>query len=61
MTSVYPEGLRWYDGSEASAQWQKIHPRLIEGKKPPVRDLQWVGHLWESESGLSLLYFEGEH
>ena len=60
-TSVYPEGLRWYDGEAAAMVWLQIKPRLIEAKRPPVQDLQWVGHLWESESGLSLMFFEGEH
>lgn len=59
VTSVYPEGVRWYEGRGVAEQWQQIRARLVEGKNPPVRDLQWVGHLWESEAGLSLLYFEG--
>ena len=61
VTQVYPEGLTWHDGTAAVAVWLEIKPRLIEGKPPPVRDLQWVGHLWESDSGDPLLYFEGEH
>jgi hypothetical protein len=61
VTSVYPEGLRWYDGETAAKVWLQIRTRLIEAKRPPVRDLQWVGHVWESESGLTLLFFEGEH
>lgn len=61
VTNVYPEGLTWRDGSEATAIWQQIKPRLVEGKPPPVRDLQWIGHLWESDAGAPLLVFEGQH
>lgn len=61
VTRVYPEGLTWRDGAEAAAMWVKIKPRLVEGKPPPVRDLQWVGHLWESDTGARLLFFEGAH
>jgi hypothetical protein len=61
VTSVYPEGLTWHDGTEAAAVWQEIKPGLVEGKPPPPRDVRWVGHLWESEAGAALLYFEGEH
>jgi hypothetical protein len=61
VTCVYPEGLTWHDGTEAAAVWLEIKPRLVEGKPPLVRDLQWVGHLWESDAGAALLYFEGAH
>ncbi|MBS4753187.1 hypothetical protein KG112_10265 [Nocardioides sp. zg-ZUI104] len=61
MTDVYPEGLTWWDRADAAAIWPQIEPRLIEGKRPPVRDLQWVGRLWESDAGAPLLVFEGRH
>jgi hypothetical protein len=61
VTSVYPEGLTWFDGHAATAVWATIKPRLVEGKPPRVRDLQWVGHVWESDSGAELLRFEGQH
>jgi hypothetical protein len=61
VTNVYPNGLEWHDGAEAAHVWTEIKPRLIEGKPPPVRDLQWVGHLWESDAGAPLLFFQGEH
>lgn len=61
LTNVYPEGPAWHDGADAKATWQEIEPRLVEGKPPPVRDLQWIGHLWESEAGAALLVFEGRH
>jgi len=61
VTSVYPEGLVWHDGSKAASVWRDIRPRLVEASPPPVRDLQWIGHLWESDSGLTLLYFDGAH
>jgi hypothetical protein len=61
VTSVYPEGLRWYDREAAASVWLQIKPRLIEAKRPRVQDLQWVGHVWESENGSTLMFFEGEH
>jgi hypothetical protein len=61
VTRVYPEGLTWHDGTAAATAWAEIKPRLVERRPPPVRDLQWVGHLWESDAGEPLLYFEGEH
>ena len=62
VTSVYPEGLTWYEGgAEATAAWAEIKPRLVEGKPPQLRDLQWVGHLWQADEGAELLRFEGQH
>lgn len=61
VTSVYPEGLTLYEGADAQVMWTRIKPGLIEGKRPPVRDLQWVGHLWESDDGVPMLFFDGEH
>lgn len=61
VTDVYPEGLTWFDGEDAQRIWVEIAPRLIAGRKPAVRDLQWVGHVWFSDSGDALLRFEGEH
>lgn len=62
VTSVYPEGLTWFEGGRsAEAAWAKIKPRLVEGKPPPVRDLQWIGHLWQSDDGTPLLVLEGHH
>lgn len=61
VTDVYPEGMVIYEGAAASAAWKQIAPRLVLGKRPRVRDLQWVGHIWLSEQGHPLLYFAGKH
>jgi hypothetical protein len=61
VTNVYPEGLSYYGADAAREVWSQIEPRLVIGRPPRVRDLQWVGHVWESDSGLSLLRFDGEH
>ena len=61
VTSVFPEGHRWHQGTAATAMWDQIKPRLVETKRPPVKDLQWVGHVWESDGGMSMLFFEGQH
>ena len=61
VTSLYPEGLTWHEGAAAVSVWAEVKPRLVEGKPPPVRGLQWVGHVWESDTGESLLYLEGAH
>ncbi len=61
VTCIYPEGVTWHDGNDAAAVWVTIKPRLVEGKPPPVRDVPWVGHLWESDAGVPLLYFDGAH
>jgi hypothetical protein len=61
VTSVYPEGERAYAGQAALTAWVGIAPLLVEGRPPPVRDLQWTGRLYQSETGRSLLYFVGDH
>lgn len=61
VTNVYPEGLTWYDSSETASVWAEIRAKLVEGKPPPVHDLQWVGHVWESDTDAVLLYFDGAH
>ncbi|MFW6773366.1 hypothetical protein ACOACO_03705 [Nocardioides sp. CPCC 205120] len=61
VTDVYPDGLTWFDGSDAVSTWNEIEPRLVTGAPPPATDLQWVGRVWESESGAVLLYFVGDH
>jgi hypothetical protein len=61
VTDVYPDDLRIYEGDDARHAWQEIEPRLVAGKPPRVRDLQWVGHVYTSDEGKSLLYFEGQH
>lgn len=61
VTDVYPDGLTWYDGPDAQRIWAQIARRLIVGRKPAVRDLQWVGHVWSSDSGDVMLRFDGEH
>jgi hypothetical protein len=60
-TDVYPEGLSFYEGASARRAWVEIAPRLVVGKPPRVRDLQWTGHVWVSNAGDSLLYFHGDH
>jgi len=60
MTDVYPEGMRWYSGSEAANAWTEIAPRLVSGDARPA-DLQWVGHIWKSGTGRILLRLDGEH
>jgi hypothetical protein len=61
VTDVYPEGVEIHEGPLALDAWAEISPRLVVGKAPRVRDLQWVGHVWVSEAGGSLLYFQGDH
>lgn len=62
VTRIYPEGLAWHGGgSDATDVWLTIKPRLVEGRRPALRDLQWIGHLWESDEGAPLLMFEGQH
>lgn len=61
MTDVYPEGMRWYSGSAATNAWTEIAPRLVSGRRPNPADLQWVGHIWMSDTGRILLRFDGEH
>jgi hypothetical protein len=61
VTSVYPEGDRAYVGQAAHTAWAAIASRLVEGRPPPVRNLQWTGRLYESETGESILYFFGDH
>ena len=61
VTDVHPEGLEIFEGESARGAWTEIAPRLVVGKPPQVRDLQWTGHVWVSEAGDSLLYFRGAH
>lgn len=61
VTDVYPEGLHIYEGQDARAAWDEISRRLVVGKPPRVRDLQWIGHVWVSDDGDRLMYFEGHH
>lgn len=61
-TDVYPNGLEWFaGGDDAWSAWSRIVPRLVTGKPPPVRDLQWVGHVWHPDNGETLLVFDGAH
>jgi hypothetical protein len=61
VTEVYPDGVTLFEGDEARGVWEEISPLLISGKPPLVNDLQWIGHVWQSEDGSELLYFEGRH
>ncbi|QDP95300.1 hypothetical protein FOE78_04685 [Microlunatus elymi] len=61
MTDVYPDGWTWYSGSSAASAWAEIAPRLVSGRRPSPNDLQWVGHIWKSDTGRILLRFDGEH
>jgi hypothetical protein len=61
-TVVYPDGLEWFTAGDAARwAWSQIVPRLVTGKPPPARDLQWDGHVWESDNNETLLVFEGDH
>jgi hypothetical protein len=60
-TEVYPDGATLFERDEAREVWEEISPRLISGRPPRVTDLQWIGHIWQSEDGSELLYFEGRH
>jgi hypothetical protein len=60
-TSIYPDGIYLFEGDAALDAWSVIRPRLVVGKPPTVRDLQWVGHLWVAEDGSPLLFFDGSH
>jgi hypothetical protein len=61
VTDVYPDGLTLYTDEAAGAAWTQIAPRLIAGRRPAVRDLQWVGHVWIADDGHLLMRFDGEH
>jgi hypothetical protein len=63
VTDVYPAGLRVYVGSEAGQAWAEIAPRLMSGPDSiwPADYVSWSGHVYESEAGLVLLYFKGDH
>ena len=61
MTDVYPDGMTWYGGSAAAKVWVEVAPRLVSGRRRSPADLQWVGHIWESDTGRILLRFDGEH
>ena len=61
VTDVYPQGLTFYLGDAADTAWTKIAPHLVTGRRPPARDIQWVGHVWESDDGRQLMRFDGEH
>lgn len=61
VTDAYPDGLVLYDGADALKQWVKIVPRLAVGRTGRVVDLQWMGHVWRTDDGMSLLRLEGRH
>ncbi len=61
VTDIYPDGLCWYDGSAALEDWREVEPDLVVGRRPPPRDTQWVGHVWESNDGRCVLRFDGQH
>lgn len=63
VTDIYPDGLTLFVDSEARQAWAQIAPRLDSGPggKMPADYLSWSGHVYESDSGLVLLYFEGTH
>lgn len=61
VTDVYPEGPRAFEGSAAKSAWALIAPRLTEGKSGRVTNLEWTGHVYESDDGHTLLYFSGAH
>jgi len=61
VTDVFPESPTWYVGESAKRTWSDIRPRLVVGKSPAVRDLQWVGRVWETEDGVAMLWFNGSH
>jgi hypothetical protein len=61
VTDRYPEGPLWYSGDDAKRVWQKVATHLISGKdSKPVHEY-WSGHVFESDSGLLLLWLEGHH
>lgn len=53
--------MHWFAGDDARQAWSQIVPRLVVAKVPPPQDLQWVGHVWASDDGETLLVFYGEH
>ncbi|KLN34273.1 hypothetical protein FB00_13390 [Cellulosimicrobium funkei] len=61
VTDVYPEGLTFHVGDAADAAWEDVAPRLVSGRRTDAHDIQWVGHLWESDDGRQLMRFDGEH
>ncbi|MBD5785172.1 hypothetical protein IF650_03165 [Cellulosimicrobium terreum] len=61
VTDIYPEGLVYWTGAPAVSVWNEIEPALVVGRPPPVRDIQWVGHVWRSDDGEELLRLDGAH
>ncbi|MFC8921837.1 hypothetical protein [Cellulosimicrobium sp. NPDC057127] len=61
VTNLYPDGFSYLVGEAASHAWNGIEPQLVTGRRPPVRDTQWIGHVWRTDDGRPLLRFEGEH
>lgn len=61
VTNLYPSGFSYVDGEAASEAWSGIEPSLVTSRRPPVRDTQWVGHVWRADDGRPLLRFDGEH
>lgn len=37
VTNVYPDGLQWHEGQEATSLWEQIKPRLVIGGRPNPR------------------------
>lgn len=61
VTDIYPDGMYMFEGEAAREAWKEILPRLVVGKRPEMRDLQWVGHVWAADDGALLLVFDGAH
>lgn len=61
VTNIYPEGLQWFAGRDAVEAWNAIAPRLVAGRPPAVRDVQWTGKIWRDANGAALLRFDGQH
>jgi len=61
VTGIYPDGTYLFENEAAAHAWQQILPRLVIGKPPPVRDLQWIGHIFAADDGSQLLFFDGSH
>lgn len=61
VTDVYPEGPVLHHGEPARRKWSEIADRLRTGPHDKPSHEFWSGHVFESDSGLVLLWLEGRH
>ena len=61
VTDVYPEGPVLHQGESAKQKWQEISGRIVSGPDSKPTHEYWSGHVFESDSGLVLLWLDGHH